>query len=110
MSSRDSSVRKFTSGIGALVLLVLSPSLALASPGGAGLPWETSFETIEQSVQGVAPHLLAISIIIAALALMYGEGGGMSRRVVNIVVGGATVVGVTSVVTTLFEGGGGLLF
>jgi type IV secretory pathway VirB2 component (pilin) len=109
MSSRDSSALKLTSALGTFSLLVLSPALVMASPGGAGLPWETSFETIEQSVLGVAPHLLAISIVIAALALMFGEGGGMSRRVVNIVVGGATVVGVGSVVTTLFEGGGGLL-
>jgi type IV secretory pathway VirB2 component (pilin) len=110
MPSRKSSVRNLAPAIATLSLLLLSPALALAAPGGAGLPWESTFETIEKSVQGVAPHLLVISIVIAALALMYGESGGMSRKVVGIVVGGATIVGVTSVVSTLFEGGGGLLF
>jgi type IV secretory pathway VirB2 component (pilin) len=110
MPSRKSSLRKLAPAIATLSLLVLSPALALAAPGGAGLPWESSFETIEQSIQGIAPHLLVIAIVIAALALMFGESGGMSRKVVGIVVGGATIVGVTSVVSTLFEGGGGLLF
>jgi type IV secretory pathway VirB2 component (pilin) len=110
MSLRNDSTRKLVYSFGTLALLLLSPAAAFAAPGGAGLPWESTFETIEQSIQGVAPHLLVISIIIAALALMYGEAGGMSRKVVGIVVGGATIVGVTSVVSTLFEGGGGLLF
>ncbi len=89
---------------------LLSPTAASASPGGAGLPWESSFETILNSVQGMAPVFVTIAIIIAGLTLMFGESGGMSRRVVAIVVGGASVIGVATVVSTLFEGGAGLLF
>ena len=94
----------------ALALILFSPAVALASPGGAGLPWETSFSTIMESIQGMSGVFVTIAIIIAGLALMFGESGGMSRKVVGIVVGGATVFGVASVVSTLFEGGGGLLF
>jgi len=93
-----------------LSFILLSPALALASPGGAGLPWESSFSTIMESIQGMAGVFVTIAVIIAGLALMFGESGGMSRKVVGIVVGGATVFGVASVVSTLFEGGGGLLF
>ena len=89
---------------------LLSPTPAVAAPGGAGLPWESSFETILNSVQGMAPVFVTIAIIIAGLTLMFGESGGMSRRVVAIVVGGASVIGVATVVSTLFEGGAGLLF
>lgn len=93
-----------------LATMLLLPAVALASPGGAGLPWESTFETIFQSVQGLAPIFVGIAVIIAFVALMYGEGGGMSRKAVNIVVGGAGALGAASVVTTLFEGGSGLLF
>lgn len=89
----------------------VAPATALAAPGGgAGLPWESSFSTIMESIQGMSGVFVTIAIIIAGLALMFGESGGMSRKVVGIVVGGATVFGVASVVSTLFEGGGGLLF
>ena len=93
------------------LVLSLFPVQALAAPGGgAGLPWESTFSTILDSVQGIAPIFVTIAIIIAGLALMFGEAGGMSRRVVTIVVGGATVMGVATVVSTLFEGASGVLF
>lgn len=92
------------------VVFLLAPATAFAAPGGAGLPWESSFETILTSIQGMAGVFVTIAILIAGCALMFGESGGMSRKVVGIVVGGAAVFGVTSVVSTLFEGGGGLLF
>lgn len=94
----------------AFSFILLSPALALASPGGAGLPWESSFSTILDSIQGMAGVFITIAIIIAGLALMFGESGGMSRKVVGVVVGGAAALGAASVVSTLFEGGGGLLF
>jgi type IV secretory pathway VirB2 component (pilin) len=89
----------------------LTPATALAAPGGgAGLPWESTFATILESIQGMAPVFVTIAVIIAGVALMFGESGGMSRRVVTLVVGGATVFGVATVVSTLFEGGSGTLF
>jgi hypothetical protein len=41
----------------------------------------TSFETILDSVQGMAPVFVTLAIIIAGLALMFGESGGMTRKV-----------------------------
>jgi type IV secretory pathway VirB2 component (pilin) len=93
-----------------IAALLLAPAVALASPGGAGLPWESTFETILSSMQGIATPIITIAIIVAAFALMFGEAGGMSRKVVGIVVGGAGALGAAGVVSTLFESGSGLLF
>lgn len=90
-------------------ILLLLPTVALASPGGAGLPWESTFETILSSIQGLATPIITIAIIVAAFALMFGESGGMSRKIVGIVVGGAAALGAAGVVSTLFESGAGLL-
>jgi type IV secretory pathway VirB2 component (pilin) len=106
-TSRTSRAVPFAS---ALLVTSLLPAVALASPGGAGLPWEGTFQTIQNSIQGVAPYLLTIAVVIGGLAWMFGEGNGMSRRVVGLVVGGSMVVGVSSVVSTLFQGGAGLVF
>jgi type IV secretory pathway VirB2 component (pilin) len=102
-------LRQLVPLIPALVFLI-APATALASPGGAGLPWESSFETIMNSIQSMAGVFVTIAILVAGCALMFGESGGMSRKVVGIVVGGASVFGVASVVSTLFEGGQGSLF
>lgn len=94
-----------------LLAVLLASTPALAAPGGgAGLPWESSFQTILDSVQGMAPIFVTVAILIAGFALAFGESGGMSRKVVYIVVGGATAFGAAGVVSTLFEGGAGLLF
>lgn len=94
-----------------IAVLVSVPATAVAAPGGgAGLPWESSFSTIMESIQGMSGVFVTIAIIIAGLALMFGEAGGMSRKIVGIVVGGAAALGAASVASTLFEGGGGLLF
>lgn len=110
MSAQFKACPKILGRILSVPAVLLSSATAFASPGGAGLPWESSFSTIMESIQGMAGVFVTIAIIIAGLALMFGESGGMSRKVVGIVVGGACVFGVASVVSTLFEGGAGLLF
>jgi type IV secretory pathway VirB2 component (pilin) len=51
-----------------------------------------------------------IAFLIAGIIWMFGESGGMSRKAVGLVVGGAIVFGVAPLITTLFEGSSGLLF
>jgi type IV secretory pathway VirB2 component (pilin) len=92
--------------------LVLSSATALAAPagGGGGMPWNSPFSKILDSIQELAPVLATIAFIIAGVVLMFGEGGGMSRKAVGLVVGGAVVFGVAPLITNLFEGSAGLLF
>jgi len=94
------------------LLSILFPATAFAAPsgGGGGMPWESSFSKILDSIQGMAPIFATIGFLIAGVALMFGESGGMSRKIVGHVVGGAVVFGVAPLITTLFEGSSGLLF
>ncbi len=45
------------------------------------MPWESSFSKILDSVQGLAPVFATIAFLIAGFVLMFGESGGMSRKV-----------------------------
>jgi type IV secretory pathway VirB2 component (pilin) len=95
-----------------LTILILFPATALAAPigGGGGMPWNSTFSKILDSIQELAPILATIAFLIAGIIWMFGEGGGMSRKAVGLVVGGAIVFGVAPLITTLFEGSAGLLF
>jgi type IV secretory pathway VirB2 component (pilin) len=99
-----------TASIALMAMLFPATSLAAPAGGGGGLPWESSFSKILDSIQGMAPIFATIGFLIAGVALMFGESGGMSRKIVGLVVGGAVVFGVAPLITTLFEGSSGLLF
>jgi type IV secretory pathway VirB2 component (pilin) len=58
----------------------------------------------------MAPVLATIAFLIAGVIWMFGESGGMSRKAVGLVVGGAIVFGVAPTITGLFEGSAGVLF
>lgn len=90
--------------------ICLMPALALAAPtgGGAGLPWESSFKTIQTSIQVLGGVLLTIGVIMAGIKMATGEGGGMGRQVVGLVVGGGLVLGASTVIDTVFSGASGL--
>ena len=64
-----------------VLLSMLVPATALAAPsgGGGGLPWESSFSKILDSIQGMAPMFATIAFLIAGVIWMFGESGGMSR-------------------------------
>jgi type IV secretion system protein TrbC len=97
--------------IAILITSLLAPATAFAAPaGGGGMPWESSFSKILDSIQSLAPVFATIAFLVAGVIWMFGESGGMSRKAVGLVVGGAIVFGVAPLITTLFEGGSGLLF
>jgi type IV secretory pathway VirB2 component (pilin) len=108
---RVSSRQRSAASLGALALVTLLPTAALAAPAGGsgGLPWESSFSKILESIQSMAPMFATIAFLIAGIIWMFGESGGMSRKAVGLVVGGAIVFGVAPLITTLFEGSSGLL-
>lgn len=94
-------------------LLIVFPAVALAAPaggGGGGMPWESAFSKVFDSIQSMAPILASIAFLIAGIIWMFGESGGMSRKAVGILVGGALVFGASSLATKLFDGGVGLTF
>ena len=66
--------------------LVLIPALAFAS--GSGMPWEGPMDRILNSITG--PWLRfgsVVAVIIAGLALAFGEMGGILRKSVQLVLG-----------------------
>src|SRR5688572_17008788 len=112
MIGQRASSRQNPTGIAVVLLSMLAPATALAAPagGGGGMPWESSFSKILDSIQGMAPIFATIAFLIAGIIWMFGESGGMSRKAVGLVVGGAIVFGVAPLITTLFEGSSGVLF
>jgi len=106
MFSHKSHVPQVLSFLATLLL----PALALAAPtgGGPGLPWESSFETILESIQAIGAVLLTIGIVVAGVKLSTGEGGGMGRNAVGLVVGGGLILGASTVIDTVFSGASGL--
>jgi type IV secretory pathway VirB2 component (pilin) len=92
-----------------LVATFLMPALALAEGGGPGLMWESSFETILESVKAIGYTLLIVGIIITGVKLATSEGGGIGGKAVGLVLGGGLVLGASEFVSTVFEGSSGLL-
>jgi type IV secretory pathway VirB2 component (pilin) len=113
MALQRSSIRScptVTSAISSIVLFLPATALAAPAGGGGGLPWESSFSKILDSIQSMAPVFATIAFLIAGVIWMFGESGGMSRKAVGLVVGGAIVFGVAPTITALFEGSSGVLF
>ena len=70
-----------------LATVLLLPATASAAPagGGGGLPWESSFSKILDSIQSMAPMFATIAFLIAGIIWMFGESGGMSRKAMGLV-------------------------
>lgn len=89
---------------------LLMPALALAAPagGGPGLMWESSFETILESIQAIGATFLMIGIVITGAKLATSEGGGIGGKAVGLVLGGGLVLGAATFVDVVFAGASGL--
>ena len=71
-------------GIGALVMLLMLPALALAQ----GSPWERAANNLALTFTGpLARSLALVAIVIGGLLFMFGEGGA-KRQLSGIVFGG----------------------
>lgn len=92
------------------VSLLSSSALAAGGGAGAGLPWESTFDTVLRSFEGIAQVLLVIAIMAMFAALMFGEAAGLSRKALFMIIGGAGIVAAPGVVSTLFTGATGALF
>ena len=73
------------------------------SAGGSGMPWESTLNTILQSIQGpVARFGIIAAIIFTGIMMAFGEHGSGFKKFMGIAFGGSCIVGVVSLVSTLF--------
>ena len=83
---------------GALAVLVLCPSLALAQT-----PWERAASNLEISFTGpLARSLALVAIVIGGLMFMFGEGGA-KRQISGIVFGGGLALFAAQFMLWLFS-------
>lgn len=68
-------------------LLMSGSSVALASSGGGGLPWESPLQTIQQSITGPTMGFVALAAVAVAGAMLIfgGELNDFGRRVIYII-------------------------
>lgn len=70
----------------ALLLLVFWAGPAFAA--GGGMPWESSLDGIQKSLQGpVAKAIGIIAIIVTGLSFAFGEGGPVFKKGLGICLG-----------------------
>jgi type IV secretion system protein TrbC len=92
-----------------VAVLCLIPGSAFAS--GTGMPWEGPLTTILESITGpVAKIAGVVAICITGLALAFGEGGGLMRKILGIVFGLSIAFSASSFGLSFFGYGGGLGF
>lgn len=92
-----------------IAMLCLIPGSAFAS--GTGMPWEGPLTTILESITGpVAKIAGVVAICITGLALAFGEGGGLMRKILGIVFGLSIAFSASSFGLSFFGYGGGLGF
>lgn len=66
-----------------LFLVVLTLGLLVSSTvwaGGSGMPWESTLQTIEQSLTGPLARFVGMAaIFVLAISMVFGEGGLMKK-------------------------------
>jgi len=91
------------------VALSFTATSALAQT--STLPWETSLQTIMNSLNGpVAMMVSTAAIIICGIAIMNSEGGGMVKRASSVGLGISLLAGATTILQTVFGMTGGATF
>lgn len=92
-----------------ITVLLLVPGSAFAS--GSGMPWEGPLQKILDSITGPTAKIAGvIAICITGLALAFGEGGGLLRKILGIVFGLSIAFSAASWGLDFFGYGGGLHF
>lgn len=70
-----------------------------------GMPWESRFEKIRDSLTGpVAKAIGVMAMVAASLALASGEGGSFTRRMIQIVFGLTIAFNATTFFLSFFGG------
>ena len=78
---------------------------------GAAMPWEGPLQKIMDSISGpVAKILGVIVIVLAGLGIAFGESGSGVRKLFQVVLGLSIAFTAASIVATLFNKSGGVIF
>ena len=71
----------------AITLCVLSIA-GTCFAGGTGMPWEGPLQQILHSITGPTAKVIGVLAIVAVgLAMAFSEGGGMLKKMLNVVMG-----------------------
>ena len=94
----------------ATIATVLSVS-ANCFAASSGMPWEGPLATILDSITGpVAKVFGVIAIVMVGLAVAYSEGGGMMKKILNVVMGLTICFSASTFFLSFFGYGSGLGF
>ena len=92
----------------AVALLFALPGRAMAA--GTGMPWETGIEAIFNSLTGpIIGWVAVIVIILAGLALAFGNLEGGAKKIVFVVIGIGVVAGAPALAASLGIVGGAMM-
>jgi len=93
------------------LFLVLFFVVYSANAGSTGMPWESTFDKILDSLQGpVAKVLCTASVVTTGMALAFSEGGSMLRKMLWVALGISVTFGAGSIISNLFFFSGGATF
>jgi len=82
-----------------------------AAGASTGMPWESPLETILDSITGpVAKVFGVIAIVLVGLAVAYSEGGGVMKKILNVVMGLTICFSASTFFLGFFGYGSGLGF
>ena len=92
----------------AAIATVLFSNAAFAA--GSNMPWEQPLQQLLDSLQGPVAKIVAVAaIVLAGLALAFGETSGTLRKSIQIVFGISIAFAAQSFFLSFFSFGGGAL-
>jgi len=94
----------------ATMVIVLSAT-ANCFAASSGMPWEGPLQMVLDSITGpVAKVFGVLAIVMVGLAMAYSEGGGMMKKILNVVMGLTICFSASTFFLDFFGYGSGLGF
>lgn len=94
----------------ALTAAITSTTAAYAYASSTGMPWDNTGDKIIAALS--SKYMLAVcacAIVGIGFALAFGEGGGITQKILKVALGITVVIGAVSIVMNFF-GASGCLF
>jgi type IV secretory pathway VirB2 component (pilin) len=105
----------FYATVFAVLVFAASPAMAASIAGlpistsSGPLPWDRVLGVVVSALTGTTAKALAvIAFAVCGVGLLYGEGGGGTRKLLGIGLGISLIVGAGSLVQMFFSSGSGL--